>query len=154
MVLSGNYSVPQTHTIAVTEWGFRMPNGTKMSRSTFYAVVTNPFYYGLMKYNNELHQGKHKSMITKKLFEKCQKILRDRTRPKKKSFKEYAFRGLLKCAECGCSITSEIQKGHTYYRCTKKRMSCSQSYIREENLAEQISKILQKVSLSSAPSVG
>lgn len=50
MVLSGNYSVPQVHTIAVTEWGFRMPNGTKMSRSTFYSVVTNPFYYGYYEY--------------------------------------------------------------------------------------------------------
>jgi len=47
-------------------------------------------------------------------------------------------------------ITSEIQRGHIYYRCTKKKIPCSQRYIREENLAEQISKILQKVSLPNS----
>lgn len=47
-------------------------------------------------------------------------------------------------------ITSEIQRGHIYYRCTKKKVPCSQKYVREENLAEQISKILQKVSLPNS----
>ena len=47
-------------------------------------------------------------------------------------------------------ITSEIQRGHIYYRCTKKKIPCSQRYIKEENLAEQISKILQKVSLPNS----
>ncbi len=68
----------------------------------------------------------------------------------KRGQKEYAFRSLLKCGECGCSITSETHKGHNYYRCTKKKDNCSQKYIREELLAEQISNIIQKVSLPSA----
>jgi len=89
-------------------------------------------------------------MISKKLFDKCKKVLADRSRPKKPSQKEYPFRNLLKCGECGCAITSETQKGHDYYRCTKKKISCSQKYVREENLAKQISKILQKVSLPRA----
>jgi len=46
-------------------------------------------------------------------------------------------------------ITAEVQKGHNYYRCTKKREMCSQKYIREELLTEQISNFLQKVSLPS-----
>ncbi|MBU2524672.1 recombinase family protein [Patescibacteria group bacterium] len=145
----GNYSLKDLQN-QNAKIGLLSKVGKTLSISMIQHTLENPFYYGLMKYNNELHQGKHKPMISKKLFEKCQKISKDRTRPRKQSFKEYAFRGLLKCADCGCSITSEIQKGHTYYRCTKKRMPCSQSYIREENLAEQISKILQKVSLGSA----
>ena len=98
-------------------------------------------------YNGELWQGKHEPMITKKLFDKCQKVLSDRSRPQKRKIKEFAFRGLLFCGECGCAITSETQKGHNYYRCTKKRGKCSQSYIREEVLADQINKQIQKVSL-------
>ncbi|MGI6335230.1 MAG: zinc ribbon domain-containing protein [Minisyncoccales bacterium] len=86
-------------------------------------------------------------MITKKLFDKCQKVLSDRSRPQKRKIKEFAFRGLLFCGECGCAITSETQKGHNYYRCTKKRGKCSQGYIREEVLADQINKQIQKVSL-------
>jgi transposase-like protein len=44
---------------------------------------------------------------------------------------------------------SETQKGHNYYRCTKKREMCSQKYVREEILTEQAKSFLQKVSLSS-----
>ena len=63
---------------------------------------------------------------------------------------DFAFLGLLKCASCGCSITGERQKGHNYYRCTKKKGLCQEKhYLREEALAEQITSYLQKVSLSS-----
>ena len=44
-------------------------------------------------------------------------------------------------------ITAETQKGHNYYRCTKKREMCSQKYVREELLTEQVKSFLQKVSL-------
>lgn len=44
-------------------------------------------------------------------------------------------------------ITAEVQKGHTYYRCTKKTGNCSQPYIREEELDRQLSSLLQTISL-------
>jgi len=86
-------------------------------------------------------------MISKKLFSAVQEIMTDRSRPKKPSQKLFPFRNLLNCGECGCAITSETQKGHNYYRCTKKKDTCSQHYIREELLAEQINDWLKKVSL-------
>ena len=56
----------------------------------------------------------------------------------------------MKCASCGASITAEKQKGHNYYRCTKKKGLCQEKhYLREEALTEQITSYLQKVSLSS-----
>ena len=58
--------------------------------------------------------------------------------------------GLLHCASCGSAITAEIQKGHTYYRCTKKgRLAswCNQPYIREEALNTEISGLLQPFAL-------
>ena len=45
-------------------------------------------------------------------------------------------------------ITAEKQKGHVYYRCTKKgKQKCSQLYVREEELNRQLSFLIQKVSL-------
>ena len=43
-----------------------------------------------------------------------------------------------------------MQKGHNYYRCTKKSPAykCCQPYIREEELTRQINKNIRKVSLS------
>ena len=51
------------------------------------------------------------------------------------------------CGTCGCSITGERQKGHNYYRCTKKRGKCSEPYLREEVLSDQIDAALQRVAL-------
>jgi hypothetical protein len=43
-----------------------------------------------------------------------------------------------------------MQKGHAYYRCTKKGSECQEKhYLREEQLTEQIISFLKKVSLSS-----
>jgi len=145
MYSTGNYSLKD-----LTKIGLVSQNGKQLSISNTQRLLNNPFYYGAFIFKGELYQGIHKPAISKKLFDKVQMIMKEKARPQKRNQKTYAFRGLLNCAECGCSITSETQKGHNYYRCTKKRVSCSQPYIREENLAEQISKILQKVSLSSA----
>ncbi len=132
------------------QFGLVSRNEKLLSISNIQRMLSNPFYYGAFVFKEELYQGKHKPAISKKLFDKCQRVMKEKTRPQKRNQIIYAFRGLLKCLECGCSITSETHKEHNYYRCTKKRIPCSQPYVREENLTEQISKILQKVSLSSA----
>ena len=46
-------------------------------------------------------------------------------------------------------ITAETQKGHVYYRCTKKRGACSQGYLREEALLAQIRKAITQVSIDT-----
>jgi DNA invertase Pin-like site-specific DNA recombinase len=143
---TGNYSLKDLRD-KMTSLGLFSRKGKKLSVSIIQNILANPFYYGVFRYNGELYQGKHEPTIAKKLFDKCQKVLASRARPQKRNVKEYAFRGLLTCAECGCAITSETQKGHNYYRCTKKRGKCSQPYIREELLAKQISDLIQKVSL-------
>ena len=63
----------------------------------------------------------------------------------RKAEKTFPFRGFLTCGECGCMITAETQKGHNYYRCAKKKNTCSQKYVREELLLEQIKSFFQKV---------
>ena len=112
--------------------------------------LQNIFYLGLMKWKGEIFEGKHKPLISKKLFDKCQEVMAKRGKVQEVRKHHFAFLGLLKCASCGCSITGERQKGHNYYRCTKKRGLCQEKhYLREEALTEQIKSFLQKVSLSS-----
>src|SRR3989339_825692 len=134
----------------MTSLGLISRNGKVFTISNIQMFLKNPFYYGAFIFNGELYQGSHKPAIAKKLFDKCQEVMKTKAHKMKRGQKEYAFRLLLKCGECGCSITSETHKGHNYYRCTKKKDHCSQKYIREELLAEQISNIIQKVSLPSA----
>ena len=144
---TGKYSLKDLKELIFSS-GLKSRAEKVLSVSMIQHTLANHFYYGAFIYHGELYQGTHKPIISKKLFDKVQGIMEDKSRPKKRSEKVYAFRGLFKCGECGCAITSEIQKGHNYYRCTKKKVPCSQKYVREETLAEQISDILKKVSLS------
>jgi site-specific DNA recombinase len=123
-------------------------SGKVLSVSLIQSILSNPFYYGVFRYNGELYEAKHEPIITKKLFDGVQKVMANKAKPKKQhKVVEYPYRGLCVCAECGCAITSETQKGHHYYRCTKKRGACSQKYVREEVLTEQINDVIKKVSL-------
>ena len=118
------------------------------TRATF--ILSNPFYTGLFRYAGELHEGKHEPIITKKLFDTAQEVLKQRGKPQRKQKNEpQAFCGLISCAECGMMIAAEKQKGHICYRCTKKKVKCSQPYVREEELDRQLSAKMQKVSLSA-----
>ena len=118
-----------------------------LSRSQYQTMLKNPLYYGVFRYKGETYEGTHEPIITKKLFDRCQEVMLRRGKPKK-SIKYFVFRDLgMICGECGRAITAELQKGYVYYRCTKRYTNCSQKYVREEELAAQIAKFIQKVSL-------
>ncbi len=146
---TGEYSLKELRD-KMTSLRLTSRTGKVLTVSNIQAILKNPFYYRAFYFNGELHQGIHKPAIAKKLFDKCQEVMAQKAHKTKRGKTGYVFRSLLKCGECGCSITSETHKGHNYYRCTKKKGKCSQRYIHEEFLAEQISKIIQKVSLPSA----
>ena len=130
--------------------GLRSYKGNVLAVACVQRILKRNFYYGIFKFNGETYQGSHEPLISKKLFDKCQEVMKDRGHIKtRKAENTFPFRGLLTCGECGCMITAETQKGHNYYRCTKKREMCSQKYVREELLTEQVKSFLQKVSLPS-----
>jgi DNA invertase Pin-like site-specific DNA recombinase len=124
--------------------------GKDISTSNVPIILQNIFYTGLMKYKGEIFEGKHKPLISKKLFDRVQEVLKQRGRIQEIKKHNFVFLGLMRCASCGASITAEIQKGHNYYRCTKKKGLCQEKhYLREDVLIEQIKSFLQKVSLSN-----
>ena len=143
---TGEYSLKDLRN-KMTSLGLISRNGKVFTISNIQMFLKNPFYYGAFYFNAELHQGAHKPAIAKKLFDKCREVMKSKAHHTNRGVKFYAFRGIFKCGECNCSITAEAQKGHNYYRCTKKKIPCSQKYVREESLNEQISTILKKVSL-------
>jgi hypothetical protein len=146
---TGKYTLKQIAKI-FKDLGLRSYKGNVLSVSCVQRILKSSFYYGIFEFKGETYQGSHVPIISKKLFDKCQGVMKERGHIKtRRAEKSFPFRGLLACGECGCTITAETQKGHNYYRCTKKRKVCSQRYIREELLTEQIKNFLQKVSLSS-----
>jgi len=123
-------------------------NGKQFSPGMIHRLLHNPFYYGSFQYKSELHEGKHEPIITKRLFDKVQNMLKQRGRKVHEMKKHnYAFAdGFMRCP-CGCMITAERQKEHIYYRCTKKKGPCPEKYLREHLLVEQIRDFLHSISL-------
>ena len=138
-------------------WG--AGGGKPYCRDKITAILSNPFYIGLFRYTGEMHEGKHEPIISKKLFDGVQAVLKDRGKPHKKPVNEpQPLCGLFRCGECGASITAENrtkrQKNgnehhYVYYRCTKKIRPCSQAHIRDGELVEQLSRALSEYALPS-----
>ena len=77
-------------------------------------ILTDPFYYGVMRFCGELYEGKHPPLINKKLFDKCQEIVKLKSRKVKNNKHLFDFLGLVKCGECSGAITAE--KHTKYYK--------------------------------------
>jgi len=139
---------------------FKTRTGKDFSLSNIYLLLQNPFYYGIFEYpekSGNWYQGKHKSLITKELFEKAIEQLK-RDRIVRSELKEFAFTKLITCGICGSGVTAdekfkEQKNGNThryvYYGCTRSRdKNCKCGYIREEDLIEQLVKIVDQLDLN------
>jgi site-specific DNA recombinase len=145
--------------IFLAKSGVTTRTGKRISKTKASFILSNPFYIGLFKYSGEIHEGKHEPIISKKLFDEAQEMLKFRGQPERKpQNKPQPYCGLISCASCGMMITAENktkrQKNgnvhyYVYYRCTKKSkvMKCKEMSLRSEKLDEQLSSLIQKVSL-------
>jgi len=139
--------------------GVTTRTGKKISKTKASFILSNPFYIGLFKYGGEIHEGKHEPIISKKLFDEAQEMLKFRGQPERKPQNEpQPYCGLISCASCRMMITAENktkrQKNgnvhyYVYYRCTKKSktIKCPEMSLRSEKLDEQLSSLIKKVSL-------
>jgi site-specific DNA recombinase len=143
----------------LAQCGICSSGGKNVKRDRISYLLSNPFYTGLFRYAGEVYEGKHQPVISKKIFDRVQIILKQRGRPHHQPKNEPRdFCGLLKCGVCGMMITGEYkikrQKNgnehhYVYYHCTKKNklVKCKNPAIPEEDLNAQISSLLQKFSL-------
>ena len=165
LMLTGNYTPPKILKIVNDEWGFRTRKfkrigGNKLSRSGIYNIFTSPFYKGTTIFGNGTeYKGKHEPMVTEEEFEIVQVLLgrKLKSKPKKHTF---AYTGFIRCGECGCLYTAQINKKlikttgkvkeYTYYHCTRKKadIDCSQrKSVREDVLEAQIEEELEKYTI-------
>ena len=132
----------------VTSWGFLGVRNKPMAASKVRDILTNPFYIGLFRFSGEIYEGKHPPLIPRDLFEQVQKGLKRNGRGRYVKHSRFPFRGLIVCHECGCAITSDVQGGHPYYRCGKRRGPCDLKTIREEALTQLLRASIRRVSIS------
>lgn len=120
-----------------------------ISASMVENILKNPFYYGMMRYDGKLYPHKYEPIISKLAFDEVQKISEDRSKGGAKPITDlkraYTFNALLKCKRCGCSISSYVQKGHTYMHCSKAKYNCGQTHSNEPHAEKQMIKILKTI---------
>jgi len=159
LMLTGSYTPLQILRIASDKYGLRTKfyksgGGNPIAYSYIYEIFSNPFYYGAFKYWGSIYKGKHKPMITKEEFDKVQALMANDFTTRSKSY-EFAYTGLIKCGECGASITAEHKTNHrygckyVYYHCTKRKRKkkCTQKYIQEPLLTGQIVSFIDSLSI-------
>jgi len=133
-------------------WGVVSRTGKPLCKATLQRMLTNKVYIGLIVHNGETYEGKFEPIVSRATFEKVQEVLKNRAKPRHSKKRHYfPFTGLLKCGECGAAITAQWAHGnggtYRYYRCTKRLGSCSQKYLREDLLVEQLKNKISKVAL-------
>ncbi len=148
---TGKHTLPSlSHFLA--EHSVVTRSGTPLGKASIFEMLTNKVYIGLLKHKGEFYQGSFTPIISTQLFEAVQMRLKEHSRPRKtKVGHNFPFTGLLRCGECGSMITAQWCNGHggryRYYRCTKKKGNCSQSYLREDLLVFQLRERLQEITL-------
>lgn len=140
-------------------WKLTNRDGRIISRSAFYYLLNNPFYYGEYEWpknSGNWFIGKHEPMITREEFDMVQKALGKFGKPITHSH-NFDLTGLFSCQECGCAITASEKIKHykksgriaiyTYYHCTKKnkKIKCHSKPLTEADILKQIDDLLMKL---------
>ncbi len=138
------------------KFGLKRKNGKTLHHSEIHKILSDKFYIGIMKYSGEYYEGTHQKIISKELFKKVQE---ERQRRIKASYKSHTFPfvGLMKCFDCGASITAEQHAKfyktknrhatYVYYRCTKKVRPCTQQAVTSPEIESQIRNCISDVAL-------
>jgi len=147
-----------THTLKslgafLADLGVVSRNGTPLAKVSIKRLLTNRAYLGFIKHGGEWFDGNFEPLVSPQLFEAVQEVLQKKSRPRKRKNKhDFPFTGLFRCGECDSMISAQWTTNrhgtkYRYYRCSKKRGRCSQPYVQEKDLAEQIKARLQTISL-------
>ena len=137
----------------LADLGLTSKRGTPLAKVSIKKLLTNRAYLGFIKHGDEWFDGNFEPIISPQLFEAVQAVLKDKERPRKRKIThDFPFVGIFRCSECGSMISAQWTTNrhgtkYKYYRCSKKRGRCSQSYLREEDLVQQLQARLQTISL-------
>ena len=86
-------------------------------------ILTNKFYMGYIVNNNHLYPHNYELVISKELFEKCEKLKEERyiKYAKRKNQENSLFSKCIVCHICKYCLQLEIKNKHKYYRCVTSR---------------------------------
>lgn len=143
------------------ELNFHTTGNKPLTCGNVYRTLTNHFYYGTFEYpknSGNWYNGKHEPLITKELFDKVQAQLKRDSIVRQSH--EFAFTKLVTCGLCGSMFSAEekykqlkdgTMRKYIYYGCGRARdLHCKNTYLREEELIDQLIQALEQIDLNNA----
>src|SRR3989339_1678936 len=141
------------------ELNFKTPGNHDLALGSIFRIIQNHIYYGQFEYprkSDNWYQGKHEPIVSKELFDKAnQQLKRDVI---VRESHEFAFTKLMTCGLCDSGISAEekykkLKNGtvakYIYYGCGRsKDRHCKNQYLREEELVEQLIKLIDKIDIN------
>jgi len=129
--------------------GLRTRKGGVLAKGPLHHVLTNPIYYGTVRWEGDLYPGNHEPLVTKALFDRVQERLQGKSSPLTK--RSFPYRGLMRCGHCGCSITASlIKRRYRYYHCTRGRGHCDQRFLSEDEIGRLFLPAVEGVHISES----
>lgn len=156
------WSVSKVHAWLRYDLDFKTHRGFHLSLGNVFKIINNTFYYGRFEFpqgSGIWYEGKHKPIITKKLFDETRNSIKSQTI--KSQGKEFAFTRIMKCGVCGSGITADEKFKHqkngnvnryVYYKCTRTRdQNCACGFINEDDLVEQLKDLIDDLEIQTVP---
>ena len=144
----------------LTNTFFKNKKPSPVSGSVIIQMLCNPFYYGEMyvKKYNKSYPHKYETLITRDLFERCQQVKKNRADKNNRTQvvlqtakKDFIFRGLLKCAVTGRTISSDIKKDkHVYLITWDPENTNKKMYVNENKILKILESILKSIEFPEA----
>ena len=129
--------------------GWKGPDGKPVSKAEIHRLLGDCFYCGEFNWNKKHYKdAKHPSLISTELFYRVQERMNRKLNGKYRKH-DFFFHNI-KCGECGRSVVGEIQKGYTYYHCTRFKTNCSQrKYISEVDLEKEVVTLFDRLEIKN-----
>ncbi len=151
MYSTGDYSASEINDLLYKK-GFVTEAGKQLALSKVFEVLTNHFYYGSMHWKGKVGVGNHEPLITKEVFDRCQKLLHFNNKYACRRRKhDFLLRGFTFCASCKHRMTAGkvLKKDKSYYHCTLRSTShCQEKYTEVDCLEMQVQKLFNDIKFS------
>lgn len=129
--------------------GLKSRTGQEVSKNSMFGIINNPFYYGEMRTKRGLIPHIYQPLISKELWELCQKKKAEHNlnmKNPKLTKNPFLLRGLIRCGLTNQMCVCEIKKQkYIYIFC--HHADGSRYYVPEQNVLRDIEAILNRIHL-------
>lgn len=128
-------------------------NARPISASMIEKILKNPFYYGVMHWDDKDYPHRYQTLISKQTFAEAQRITESRNnggaKPRSDVKRHFTFNGVMTCKRCGCSMSSYEKKGFVYMHCSKAKYNCGQTHGKEAEVETEMKRVIESMTVDN-----